>query len=170
MEPYQIRMDLANKASRMLDKVENVQIIDSLVVDKDDFLSAYTLSEESGTLTTYQDFFQTNDPGNSSVYMNQKGIRFITPTRQTVTTIVFYPIQAHGSMGRRKQLPMNINSDADDGYPFVLSDGVTIYYASKGTALWADMIYSSLVTTSIPILILHRSNWACPITPRLTII
>ncbi len=62
MEPYQIRMDLANKASRMLDKVENVQIIDSLVVDKDDFLSAYTLSEESGTLTTYQDFFQTNDP------------------------------------------------------------------------------------------------------------
>mgnify|MGYP000712552360 CR=1 FL=1 len=38
VEPYQIRMDLANKASRMLDKVENVQIIDSLVVDKDDFL------------------------------------------------------------------------------------------------------------------------------------
>ena len=38
-------MDLANKASRMLDKVENVQIIDSLVVDKDDFLSAYSLSE-----------------------------------------------------------------------------------------------------------------------------
>ena len=73
VEPYQIRMDLANKASRMLDKVENVQIIDSLVVDKDDLLSAYTLSEESGTLTTYQDFFQTNDPGNSSVYMNQKG-------------------------------------------------------------------------------------------------
>ena len=27
---------------------------------------------------------------------------------------------------------MNSNRDADDGYPFVLSDGVTIYYASKG--------------------------------------
>ena len=101
VEPYQIRMDLANKASRMLDKVENVQIIDSLVVDKDDFLSAYTLSEESGTLTTYHNCLFTQ-----SKLMDQ--------------------------WGDEKQLPMNINSDADDGYPFVLSDGVTIYYASKG--------------------------------------
>ena len=34
--------------------------------------------------------------------------------------------------GDEKQLPMNINSNDDDNYPFVLSDGVTIYYASKG--------------------------------------
>ena len=133
VEPYQIRMDLANKASRMLDKVENVQIIDSLVVDKDDFLSAYTLSEESGTLTTYQDFFQTNDPGNSSVYMNQKGdkIYYAHPTDGNHNCL-FTQSKLMDQWGDEKQLPMNINSDADDGYPFVLSDGVTIYYASKG--------------------------------------
>ena len=101
VEPYQIRMDLANKASRMLDKVENVQIIDSLVVDKDDFLSAYTLSEESGTLTTYQDFFQTNDPGNSSVYMNQKGDK------------IYYASKGNGSLGGYDLFVTryNINSD-----------------------------------------------------------
>ena len=42
VEPYQIRMDLANKACRMLAKVENVQIIDSLVVDKADFFFCCT--------------------------------------------------------------------------------------------------------------------------------
>ena len=34
--------------------------------------------------------------------------------------------------GDEKQLPMNINSNDDDNYPFVLSDGATIYYSSKG--------------------------------------
>ena len=57
----------------MMEKVEDVQIIDSLVVDKDDFLSAYILSEESGTLDSYKDFFQTNEPVSSTVYKNQKG-------------------------------------------------------------------------------------------------
>lgn len=40
----------------MMEKVEDIQIIDSLVVDKDNFLSAYILSEESGTLDSYKDF------------------------------------------------------------------------------------------------------------------
>ena len=100
----------------------------ALVVDKDDFLSAYTLSEESGTLTTYQDFFQTNDPGNSSVYMNQKGdkIYYAHPTDGNHNCL-FTQSKLMDQWEDEKQLPMNINSDADDGYPFVLSDGVTIY-------------------------------------------
>ncbi len=132
-EPYQARIDLASKASRMLDKVENVQIIDSMVVDKEDFLSAYTLSEECGTLTTYHDFFHTSDPDNSPVYMNQKGdkIYYAHPTDGNHDCL-FTQSKLMDHWGDEKQLPMNINSDADDGYPFVLSDGVTIYYASKG--------------------------------------
>ena len=72
-QSFETKLDLANNAQRMMEKVEDVQIIDSLVVDKDDFLSAYILSEESGTLDSYKDFFQTNEPVNSTVYKNQKG-------------------------------------------------------------------------------------------------
>lgn len=72
-QSFETRLDLANNAQRMMEKVEDVQIIDSLVVDKDDFLSAYILSEESGTLDSYKDFFQTNEPVSSTVYKNQKG-------------------------------------------------------------------------------------------------
>ena len=43
-QSFETRLDLANNAQRMMEKVEDVQIIDSLVVDKDDFLSAYILS------------------------------------------------------------------------------------------------------------------------------
>ena len=51
-QAFEARLEEAENAQRMVEKAEDVQIIDSLVVDKADFLSAYTLSEESGTLAT----------------------------------------------------------------------------------------------------------------------
>ena len=132
-EAYDARVELAGQASRMLDKVERVQIIDSVVVDKDALLSAYTLSEECGSLSAYNDFFQTGEPGYSTVYMNQKGdkIYYVRPAEDG-HDYLFTQSLLMNDWGDEKQLPMNVNSEADDGYPFVLSDGVTIYYASKG--------------------------------------
>ena len=79
----------------------------SIVVDKDDFLSAYTLSEESGTLTTYQDFFQTNDPGNSSVYMNQKGDKiYYAHSTDGNHNCLFTQSKLMDQWGDEKQLPM----------------------------------------------------------------
>ena len=132
-EAYDARVELAGQASRMLDKVERVQIIDSVVVDKDALLSAYTLSEECGSLSAYNDFFQTGEPGYSTVYMNQKGdkIYYARPAEDG-HDYLFTQSLLMNDWGDEKQLPMNVNSEADDGYPFVLSDGVTIYYASKG--------------------------------------
>lgn len=123
----------ANNAYRMLDKTEDVQIIDSIVVDKDDFLSAYTLSEECGTLMPFKDFFQTSEPVSSSVYMNQKGDKiFYAHATDNNRYCLFTQSKLLDKWGDEKQLPMNINSAEDDNYPFVLSDGVTTYYASKG--------------------------------------
>ena len=131
--PFEELLDMAQNANRMLDKVEDVQIIDSVVVDKADFLNAYTLSEESGKLMTYQDFFQTSEPNLTSVYMNQKGDKiYYAHETESNHACLFTQSKLLDHWGDEKQLPMNINSDDDDGYPFVLPDGVTIYYASKG--------------------------------------
>ena len=43
----------------MLKGVEDVSIIDSFVVDKSTFLNAYKISEESGKLFTFNEFFKT---------------------------------------------------------------------------------------------------------------
>lgn len=132
-EVYENKVELAENAQRMMEKAEDVQIIDSLVVDKKDFLSAYVLSEESGSLFSYQDFFQTSDAMPSTVYRNQKGdmIYYAHPTDED-RFCLFSQSKLIDRWGDEKQLPMNINSNEDDNYPFVLSDGVTIYYASKG--------------------------------------
>ena len=132
-QAFEAKLDLANNAQRMMEKVEDIQIIDSLVVDKDNFLSAYILSEESGTLDSYKDFFQTSEPVSSTVYKNQKGDKiYYAHSTDNDHYCLFTQSMLMDEWGDEKQLPMNINSNDDDNYPFVLSDGATIYYSSKG--------------------------------------
>lgn len=132
-EEFQKRKETAENAQRMLEKVEDVQVIDSMVVNKQDFLDAYILSEESGTLTPYNDFFRSAGNTPSVVYMNQKGDKiYYAKKTEDGPLSIYTQSRLIDVWGDEKQLPMNVNSSNDDNYPFVLSDGVTLYYASKG--------------------------------------
>lgn len=133
VEPFQRRKEQADNAQRMLDKVEDVQVIDSMVVSKNDFLSAYTLSEESGSLMPFREFFQTGKTNSSTVYMNQKGDK-IFYAQETPENGIRLFTQSHlmDHWGDEKQLTINIDKAGDDNFPFVLSDGVTLYYGSTG--------------------------------------
>ena len=117
--------------SRMQKRTEDVQIIDSIVLNKNAFLEAYSLSEESGTIVSYNSFFENENNASSVVYTNQNGsmIYYARPNENG-----FYSIYSQSKLidawGDEKALLTN--SNADNNYPFVLSDGVTIYFASKG--------------------------------------
>ena len=54
----------------MLRGTENVAVIDSFVVDKNDFLSAYKLSKESGTISMSED-------GSGTSFINELGDKMI---------------------------------------------------------------------------------------------
>lgn len=132
-QAWEKKREKAETASRMTDKTEDIQIIDSMVIDKDDFLNTYFLSDESGSLRPYSDFFETATPVNSVVYMNEKGdkVHYAHESGENQYCL-FTQSKLLDKWGDEKQLPMNINSKNDDNYPFVLPDGATIYYASKG--------------------------------------
>jgi tetratricopeptide (TPR) repeat protein len=135
IELYKKKQELAEKAQRMVERVENIRIIDSLVVDKNNFLSAYTLSEESGRLASYKDFFRTDEPVESAVYTNGIGdkIYYAYPADEQRRYGLFTQIRLQDKWGDEKKLPANINTPAGDtNYPFILTDGVTIYFASEG--------------------------------------
>ena len=132
-EEAELRLDELENAARMMDKVEAVHVIDSIVVDKSDILQAYTLSEECGSLVYSDDMFSSSGNENSVVFVNQKGNKAYYG-KQTAENhfCLFTQSLLMDKWSDEKQLPMNINSQEDDNYPFVLSDGVTIYYSSKG--------------------------------------
>lgn len=127
------RLGIAEEGSRMLSKVEKVQVIDSVVVDKDEILNAYTLSEECGKLAAYQDFFQgVADTTSSSVFMNQKGslIYYARPAEEGRYRL-FSQSRLMDTWGDEKLL--DVNTDGDENYPFILPDGATVYFASNGS-------------------------------------
>ncbi len=130
-EEAELRLDLIKNALRMMERVENVQIIDSIVVDKQDFLSVYTLSEEMGTFSTYVDFFQEPNV-QSSVFMNQKGdkIYYAKPVEEGQYEL-FNKSRLIDKWADEKLLAINSDTPCNNNYPFVMPDGITIYFASQ---------------------------------------
>ena len=59
------------KFDEMLDATQQVVIVDSVVVSKQTFLSVYNIGAESGSISTYNQFFRTDDQPYATVCVNQ---------------------------------------------------------------------------------------------------
>lgn len=67
-------LDRCRQAARMLRGTENVAVIDSFVVDKNNFLSAYKLSKESGNISLTEN-------GSGTSFTNELGDKMILHKR-----------------------------------------------------------------------------------------
>ncbi len=123
----------AQRAASMLRGVEDVEVIDSLVVDKASFLSHYKIGEEAGAIYRYQDFFQGQNSGSTAtVYENQRKDKIIYGLpAQGRGYDLFTQVKLMDKFSDAKPLPDVINSEFDENYPFIMPDGATIYYATN---------------------------------------
>jgi tetratricopeptide (TPR) repeat protein len=118
-------LEKSRQATRMLTHTEDVQVIDSVVVDKDNFLNYYMLSDESGTLTP-------RDGDKISIYTNQlQNKRYYAKIHADSIYQLYYQTKLMDDWTDETQLPKEINS-SHTNYPYVLTDGITIYFASQG--------------------------------------
>ena len=121
------KLDIAKRAARMLSRCEDIQIIDSVVVDKDNFLSGYPLSEEAGSLKMMPQM------GGTVVYENQlKDRRYYGKQAEDNLFRLFYQNELQGKWADEKMMGLPVDASANDNYPYVLADGVTVYFASTG--------------------------------------
>lgn len=118
---------------RMLKGVEEVCIIDSIVIDKGRFLEAYKISPESGKLFMYNDFFQNEAEVEATVYETELGNKIYYGERQPDGKLsILSRNKMQGEWGKGSLLPGSINDSINANYPYVLTDGITIYYAADG--------------------------------------
>jgi tetratricopeptide (TPR) repeat protein len=127
----ELKLEQARNLHRMQEKTENIQVIDSIIVSKEAFLKAYSLSEECGSLMYYNEFFNAPQPVSSVVYQNQKGDKIYYARLSEYGVYMLYSqSKLLDAWGDEKML-LTDNSK-DNNYPFVLSDGLTMYFSSKG--------------------------------------
>lgn len=117
----------------MLSATAKVMFIDSVVVDKEDFLTKVPLNKESGYLMGYEEFFHKDNQPGASVYLNEFKNQCYFSTTDTVTGGDLYAMDL---LGKEWSSPKLIDELGDDlkkqNYPFLSADGVTLYFAAQG--------------------------------------
>ena len=124
---------ITSRLHRVVSNTEDIQIIDSIIVDKSDFLSAYKLSHSSGRIEYFDKVFSANKKVASTVYFNEKEtkIYYGQPDKNNVYTL-YSMEKLLDEYGNEKQLSSsNFGLTGDVNYPYIMPDGVTIYFAAK---------------------------------------
>ncbi len=118
------QITLAEKRQRFLKRVADLSIIDSVRLHRNGLLTAYTLSQESGRLEHF-----LND--STIAYRNQRGDQRYFSVSDNGLQLLFRQNRLLDDWAAAEPLPESINRAAAQAYPFVLSDGVTLYFASQ---------------------------------------
>ncbi|MDE7125426.1 MAG: hypothetical protein K2O12_02970, partial [Muribaculaceae bacterium] len=139
LKPNQERLDEINsrlvRTRNMLDRVERIAVIDSINVPKADFFRYYRLSPEAGRLADKSALPARTPVGDPSiVYVPENEIELIWAAMDSsgVSVLMSADRLADGSMTEPGMLGDDLNDGGDANFPFMMPDGVTLYYASDG--------------------------------------
>lgn len=114
-----------SKFDIMLDNTQQVMFIDSIVVDKKQFLDCYHLSHEAGSITPYNQFFNSTDQPYSTVYVNELNSK----CWYSKNGILYTSDRLESQWGDPVPLE-GLGHYQRTNYPFMLSDGTTFYFAA----------------------------------------
>ena len=125
----------AQKLEQMVNATQKVVFIDSIVVDKQDFLSHYKLNPEAGSIYRFNDFFRVNRQPNSYAYVNELGNKSYYSVEDSLGNIRLFTSDYDGNRWSNPTALRGLD-DNDDlqllNYPYMMADGVTLYFAAKG--------------------------------------
>ncbi|MDE7403001.1 MAG: hypothetical protein K2M87_06285 [Muribaculaceae bacterium] len=122
------------QARNFLERVEKIQIIDSITVPREAFFKAYRLPQSAGSLKG-ADALPPGAPQNSDyVFTNEGGDYklWAAPDTTGYMHLVESTLLTDGTWSPATPLDEDLSEDADAIYPFMMSDGVTLYYAENG--------------------------------------
>ena len=119
------------RITNMREMTQQIVIIDSIVTDKDRFLSQYRLSSETGTLTTTGQFFGKSLSGHA--FLNEMGNKVYFSRTDGSGFHRLYTSDKLGTVwGEGTPLKGLSEGITDADYPFMMNDGITFYFAAQG--------------------------------------
>lgn len=117
-------LEICSTGESGLRGVDRVIIVDSIVIDKQNFLSAYPISPELGSLTSA-------NKGETVQYQTQLNGMVFRPERSDdgIIRILRYYIENNQLTGGTPIEGLGI--DGDINYPFLMQDGQTFYFSAR---------------------------------------
>ncbi len=130
---YQPKLIKSNLGASMIDRVEDIAVIDSVKVHKQHFLSAYRLPRDLGKLDLYYEVYGMPTEQPQGAYYTGRGDKMLFSNKvygDQLDLNVSYRLV--GGWSEATNLTSVLNTPEDENFPFELPDGVTLYFASKG--------------------------------------
>ena len=126
--------ELEQRLESMRGFTQKVMFIDSVVVSKSKLLSSLNIPDEAGSIQAYNKFFNTTDQPNSIVYLNQLKNKCVFSKFADGGWDLYSKEMIGGKWSNA--VPLKgldiLGDDVDINWPFLLSDGTTLYFAAKG--------------------------------------
>lgn len=123
------------KAQIKLNAVERTVFIDSLVVPRTEALKHIRLNAECGSLDTYAHYFQRPDSMGCTVFCPQMGdqVFYAKPNHEGYLNLYTCDLYSDGTSSQPRLLEGISNEEEHQNYPYMMTDGCTIYFAAQGT-------------------------------------
>lgn len=137
-ESYSALTNRAMQLRNMLDRVEKIEVLDSLVVDSADFFSAYRLSPAAGRILPPDAVARIGAGAGadelSTAYIPENHSEVLWSAADSTGVYRLYgaDILDDGTIDHAKVLDENLGDGGDAKYPFLMPDGATLYYANNG--------------------------------------
>ncbi len=128
------RLRNVHLAMQMLSAVERVVVFDSVIVDRDRFLSALCLGGESGTVAPTSTLIASCGSDDAMLFTPEMADRVFYSRFGNDSTLQLYASDLLGSELTKAEALKGLESEYDTNYPFMMPDGQTLYYAAKGDA------------------------------------
>lgn len=122
------------QARNFLERVEQIAVIDSLTVPRDEFFKAYRLPQSAGSLGDGTALPSGAGGDVSYVFTNEGEDYKIWAEADTTgySHLVESIRMTDGKWGTPAAAGDNLSENCDAMFPFMMADGVTLYYASNG--------------------------------------
>jgi hypothetical protein len=118
-------------AEDLINKYFSIEVIQKDTIPKDELLSYYHLSKDAGQLLRAGEFFSVGVNPNQVVFRTERSNEVFFPLLGSSGKYDLYKIvRLLDAWTEAELLEGSINSDYNDLYPFLLTDGTTIYFSS----------------------------------------
>ncbi|MCM1312873.1 MAG: hypothetical protein NC252_08270 [Roseburia sp.] len=126
-EELENRRKKCEQGMQYLKGTDKVLIVDSMVVNKERFLSAYRFSPELGRIKLSAD-------GETTIYETERGTKQYGATRVQEDSVSRLQLVSYIKEEDGFSVPEKLDGidfDCDVNYPFMTTDGVTLYFAAR---------------------------------------
>lgn len=122
------------RITEMRELTQQIVFIDSTVIDKKHVLDAISLNPESGRMAPYDQFVGNEEPSDGFVYLNEMGNKCYFSNVNDQGQLWLYTAD---KLGQEWGTPIPLTGIEEGissaNYPFMMADGITLYFAAKGS-------------------------------------